>query len=66
MEFDTPEAIHQIKISKRTKILVDGKKQCKLQAMSYALKYHTIDVTETTSELSVSGTIAVHTAARYR
>jgi len=66
MEFDTPKAIHQIKISKRTNILVDGKKQCKLQAMSYALKYHTIDVTETSSELSVSGTIAVYSAARYR
>jgi hypothetical protein len=66
MEFDTPKAIHQIKTSTRTNILVDGKQQCKLQAMSYALKYHTLDVTETTENLSVTGTRAVHTATNYR
>lgn len=66
MEFDTPKAIHQIKASKRTSILVDGKEQCKLQAMSYALNYHTLDVTETDDQLSVTGTRAVHSATIYR
>ena len=66
MEFDTPKAIHQIKTSKKTNILVDGKEQCKLQAMSYALKYHRVDVTETSNGLSVTGTRAVHTATRHR
>ncbi len=61
MEFDTPKAIHQIKNTKRTSILVDGKQQCKLQAMSYALNYHTLDVTETNDQLTVTGTRAVHT-----
>jgi len=66
MEFDTPKAIHQIKTSQKSNILVDGKEQCKLQAMSYALKYHRLDVTETDNGLSVTGTQAVHTATKYR
>ena len=59
MEFNTPQAIHEIKCSSKRKILINGKKQCKLQAMSFALNYHKIDVTETLSELQIKGTVPV-------
>ena len=44
MEFNTPQAIRKIKLSPKSTILINGKNQCKLQAMSFALKYHKIDV----------------------
>jgi len=59
MEFDTPQAIRKIKLCPQSTILVDGKSQCKLQAMSFALKYHKVDVTETLGELTVKGIIPV-------
>ena len=59
MEFNTPQAIHKIKLSSQSKILIDGKNQCKLQAMSFALKYHKVDVTETLGELTVKGIVPV-------
>ena len=59
MEFNTPQAIRKIKLSPQRKILIDGKNQCKLQAMSFALKYHTIDVTETLGELTIKGLVPV-------
>lgn len=59
MEFNTPQAIRKIKLSPKNKILIDGKNQCKLQAMSFALKYHKIDVTETFGELTVKGIVPV-------
>ena len=59
MELNTPQAIREIKLSPQNKILINGKNQCKLQAMSFALKYHKIDVTETLGELSVKGLVPV-------
>ena len=59
MEFNTPEAIHKIKLSHQRNILINGKRQCKLQAMSFALKYHTVDVTETLGDLMVKGVVPV-------
>lgn len=59
MEFNTPQAIRKIKLSPQSKILIDGKNQCKLQAMSFALKYHKVDVTETLGELTVKGIVPV-------
>ena len=55
MEFNTPQAIHKIKLSNKSNMLINGKKQCKLQAMSFALNYHKIDVTETSNELLNTG-----------
>lgn len=59
MEFNTPQAIHEIKLSKKRHLLVNGKVQCKLQAMSFALNYHTIEMTETSNELRIKGTVLV-------
>ncbi|MCJ8320779.1 MAG: hypothetical protein MJK12_14165 [Colwellia sp.] len=59
MEFNTPQAIHEIKHSKKNRMLVNGKIQCKLQAMSFALNYHRVDVTETSNELLIRGTVPV-------
>lgn len=59
MEFSTPQAIRKIKLSQKTNMLIDGKKQCKLQAMSFALNYHKIDVTETLNELRVKGVVPI-------
>lgn len=65
MEYGTPQAIRQIKSSSKINIVVDGKEQCKLQAMSYAFKYHTIDVTESPFGLLVRGTQAISTGVRF-
>jgi len=59
MEFNTPQAIHEIKLSQKSKVLINGKKQCKLQAMSFAMNYHKIDVTETATELWIRGVVPV-------
>ncbi len=59
MEFNTPQAIHEIKLSKKNKVLINGKSQCKLQAMSFALNYHRVDVTETANELWIKGVVPV-------
>ena len=55
MEFNTPQAIREIKLSQKNRVVINGKDQCKLQAMSFALNYHKIDVTETTNELRIEG-----------
>jgi len=59
MEFNTPQAIHEIRLSSKNKVLINGKKQCKLQAMSFALNYHRIDVTETPKELQIRGLVPI-------
>lgn len=56
MEYRTPEAVHQIKISKKNYALVDGQKLSILQAMSFAINYHKLDVSEDHGELVVRGT----------
>ena len=47
MQLHTPKAIREIKRSTKSTILINGKKQCKLQAMTFALNYHSVDVTDT-------------------
>ncbi|TPH13426.1 hypothetical protein [Litorilituus lipolyticus] len=59
MEFNTPQAIRKIKLSKQDNLLINGKKQCKLQAMTFALNYHRIDVTDTPYGLKIRGTVPV-------
>ncbi len=59
MEYSTPDAIREIKRSSRSEILIDGQEQCKLQAMSFALNYHKIDVTETPDSLQVKGVVPI-------
>ncbi len=59
MEFNTPDAIRKIKSSSKSKMLVNGKKQCKLQAMSFALNFHKIDVTDTPTGLQVKGVVPI-------
>ncbi len=59
MVYSTPEAIREIKKSPRNEILIDGQEQCKLQAMSFALNYHKIDVTETPDGVQVKGVVPV-------
>jgi hypothetical protein len=59
IEFNTPQAICEIKLSPKRKILIDGKNQCKLQPMSFALKYYVIDITETFGELMVKAIVPV-------
>jgi len=59
MEFSTPNAIRQIKANTHKEIWVDGQKQCPLQAMSFAFKYHKLDITNSAIGLSVRGTVPV-------
>jgi hypothetical protein len=59
IEFNTPQAIRQIKLSPKRKILIDGKNQCILQAMLFALKYHEIFFTETFGGLMLKGIVPV-------
>ena len=55
MELRTPQAIHKIKLSRKSYALVDGKKSSILGAMSFAINYHKLDVTENKDELLVTG-----------
>jgi len=59
MEFSTPNAIREIKANTHKKIWVDGQKQCPLQAMSFAFKYHKLDITDSAIGLNVRGTVPV-------
>lgn len=59
MELNTPAAIREIKAHKSQSILVDGKSQCPLQAMAFAMNYHKLDITETNQGLSIKGTVPV-------
>lgn len=59
MEFSTPNAIRQIKANTHKEIWVDGQKQCPLQAMSFAFKYHKLDITNSSIGLNVRGTVPV-------
>ncbi len=59
MEFTTPKAMKKIQSSLQAPVLVNGQVQSKLQAMSFALKYHTLDVTETDGGLQVKGIVPV-------
>ena len=59
MEFNTPQAIRKIKSCQKRNLLINGQHQCKLQAMSFALNYHRIDVTETLDSLKITGVVPV-------
>jgi hypothetical protein len=59
MEFNTPQAIREIKLSQKSRVVINGKDQCKLQAMSFAFKYHRVDITEKFDELQIKGIVAV-------
>ena len=59
MEFSTPNAIRQIKANAHKEMWVDGQKQCPLQAMSFAFKYHTLDISDSAMGLSIHGIVPV-------
>jgi hypothetical protein len=65
MVFSAPKAINHIKASKKRYAIVEGQKQCLLQAMSFAVNYHTVDVTESDGELFVTGSHAVKRVDKY-
>jgi len=56
MELRTPQAINKIKMSNKNHALVDGKQTSILEAMSFAINYHTLDIKETSEQLTVTGT----------
>ena len=64
MELRTPQAIRTIKESHKKYAVVEGKKQCLLQAMSFACNYHKLDVSEFNGELVVRGTEPVRRVSR--
>jgi len=66
MEFSTPKAIHQIKLSHHKTVLIDGKKCCPLKAMTIAFNYHKVDITETDSCLTIKGILPVMISDKYR
>jgi len=59
MEFSTPNAIRQIKANVHKEMWVDGEKLCPLQAMSFAFKYHKIDISNSATGLNIHGTVPV-------
>lgn len=65
MEFSTPEAIHKIKVCNKNYAVVEGQRKCLLQAMSFAVNYHKLDITESEGELFVIGTQAVKRVDKY-
>ena len=65
MKYSTPNAIRQIKLSHHKTVLVDGEKCCTLIAMTMALNYHQLDITETTSCLTIKGVVPVERHDKY-
>jgi hypothetical protein len=59
MEFSTPHAIRQIKANAHKEMWIDGQKQCPLQAMSFAFKYHKLDISDSAQGLNIHGTVPV-------
>ncbi len=59
MEFSTPNAIRQIKDNAHKEMWVDGEKLCPLQAMSFAFKYHKINIHSSPLGLNIHGTVPV-------
>jgi len=60
MEFSTPNAIREIKANTHRETWVEGQKQCPLQAMSFAFKYHKLDISDSAQGLNIHGTVPVH------
>lgn len=59
MEFSTPNAIRQIKANTHREMRLDGQKVCPLQAMSFALRYHKLDISDSSTGLDIQGTVPV-------
>ncbi|MFD2166195.1 hypothetical protein ACFSJY_07920 [Thalassotalea euphylliae] len=55
MEFDTPKAIRHIKNHNAKQFQVNGKPVCRLEAMAFALNYHTLDIVESPIATEVIG-----------
>lgn len=55
MEFNSPKAIHQIKIKNYKQISVNGQKCCPLEAMSVAFNFHRVNIEETHDSLDIRG-----------
>jgi len=55
MEYSTAKAIRQIKMHNDRKVSINGRHSCPLQAMTFAFKYHTINIDESPTELRVTG-----------
>lgn len=59
MEFTTPHAVRKIKQFKNYNVLIEGQKQCTLQAMSFALNFHVLDIIERSDMLIVKGIVPI-------
>lgn len=59
MVFSTSKAIHKIKSSHHKSMLVDGHQCCHLKAMTIAFNFHEVDITETTSCMTIKGVVPV-------
>ena len=59
MELDNPQAVRQIKSCNKDYAVVEGEKQSLLQAMSFALKFHKLNLIDQNGELYVKGTVPV-------
>ncbi|WDD99754.1 hypothetical protein [Thalassomonas actiniarum] len=60
MELNTPQAVRQIKSCNKDYAVVEGEKQSLLQAMSFALKFHKLNLIDQNGELFVKGTVPVN------
>ncbi|WDE06090.1 hypothetical protein SG34_003940 [Thalassomonas viridans] len=60
MELNTPQAVRQIKSCSKDYAVVEGEKQSLLQAMSFALKFHKLNLIDQNGELFVRGTVPVN------
>lgn len=59
MELNTPQAVHQIKSCNKDYAVVEGEKKSLLQAMSFALKFHKLNLIDQNGELFVKGIVPV-------
>ncbi|WDE12556.1 hypothetical protein [Thalassomonas haliotis] len=60
MELNTPQAVRQIKSCNKDYAVVEGEKQSLLQAMSFALKFHKLNLIDQNGELFVKGIVPVN------
>jgi hypothetical protein len=65
MEFSTPEAVRKIKKSKKDYAFIDGEKTCILKAMTFAIKYHIVDIKEKSGQLFIKGVKVVERMDKY-
>lgn len=65
MEFSTPEALREIKNSKKDYAIINGEKTCILKAMTFAINYHVVDIKETAGQLFIKGVKVVKRLDKY-